>query len=154
MSSLTEIEVLIAKLELPFYFIVLYHFRFTSFMTILYSALLLSTFKSIPTDLRIALPFCCCFFFIFSSWGCPLPPPQIKIRHNFRFGCPELLSTAPVYYVLSLHISQRHAYPGIVLINLAHKLMFWSTKKQVDQTFYMRVLGFFLPKIWRKVGGE
>lgn len=68
------------KGELPFSFAVLCHFCSTSFMTVLYSALLFSTLRSISTHLGIlgiALPF------FFPTQGCPLPPPQIKIRHGY-----------------------------------------------------------------------
>lgn len=50
----------------------------------------------------------CLFFFPFLR----VSPP--KMRHNYRFGCFELRTTDPVYYVVFLHYSQKHACSGIV----------------------------------------
>lgn len=69
---------------------------------------------------------------------CPLLPPQVKIR------------SAPVY-VLFLHISQRHACPGIVFNKSRPQTHVLKYKEAGGPDLLHESLGVFLPKFGGKI---
>lgn len=104
---------------------------------------LFSALKSVLTHLGTALS----LFIYFLSFH-----SQVKIRHSYRFECFELLATAPVYYVLVLHTSQRHACPRSAFTHHIPKHINSSYPKvqrsRWSRSFCMTVMGFFLPKFF------